>query len=80
MKDRDSLQLTTASRELTTAAIIKYTLCLVQCYKRKEFESCLGEKMNFQRWSSIEHLAGPQLRTKFGVIEDNSNIIFIAIV
>ena len=38
MKDRDSLQLTTASRELTNAAIIKYTLCIVQSYKRKEFE------------------------------------------
>ena len=25
--------------------------------------------MHFQRWSSIEDLAGPQLRTKFGVIE-----------
>ena len=27
--------------------------------------------MHFQRWSSIEDLAGPQLRTKFGVIEVN---------
>ena len=38
MKDHDFLQLTTASRELTNAAIIKYTLCLMQSYKRKEFE------------------------------------------
>ena len=38
MKNRDSLQPSTASRELTNAAIIQYTLCLVQSYKRKEFE------------------------------------------
>ena len=31
--------------------------------------------MHFQRWSSIEDLAGPQLRTKFGVIEVNTNIL-----
>ena len=30
--------------------------------------------MHFQRWSSIEDLAGPQLRTKIEVIEDNQTL------
>ena len=35
--------------------------------------------MHIQRWSSIEDLAGPQLRTKFGVIEVKSIFEYTAV-